>query len=70
VATFAGLEAFASTGPQEWIGLGGVERWIAYPVLMWLVVFGTTLMSRGDERSPSELAPGTDGGEVGSQWEG
>jgi hypothetical membrane protein len=67
VATFAGLESFEGTGPQEWIGLGGVERWIAYPVLMWLVVFGTALMSRDRGRSRSELAPGTDGGEVGSQ---
>jgi hypothetical membrane protein len=45
-ATFAGLEAFEDVGPQAWIGLGGVERWIAYPVLMWLVMFGTTLMAR------------------------
>jgi len=45
-ATFAGLEAFGDVGPQAWIGLGGVERWIAYPVLMWLVMFGTTLMAR------------------------
>ena len=53
VATFAGLEAFEGTGPQEWIGLGGVERWIAYPVLMWLVMFGTALMSRDDGRTES-----------------
>jgi hypothetical membrane protein len=53
LATFAGLEAFEGTGPQGWIGLGGVERWIAYPVLMWLVVFGTALMSRDDGRSSS-----------------
>jgi len=52
-ATFAGLEAFAGTGPQDWIGLGGVERWIAYPVLMWLVVFGTALMSNDEVRSRS-----------------
>jgi hypothetical membrane protein len=67
VATLAGLEAFEGVGPQEWIGLGGVERWIAYPVLMWLVMFGTALMSRLDGRSRSEVGPGTDGGEVGSQ---
>jgi hypothetical membrane protein len=53
VATFAGLESFEGTGPQEWIGLGGVERWIAYPVLMWLVMFGTALMSRDDGRARS-----------------
>ncbi len=51
VATFAGLESFEGMGPQEWIGLGGVERWIAYPVLMWLVMFGTALMIRDDGRS-------------------
>jgi hypothetical membrane protein len=48
IATFAGLEAFEGTGPQDWIGLGGVERWIAYPVLMWLVMFGTALMLHDD----------------------
>ena len=53
LATFAGLEAFEGTGPQEWIGLGGLERWIAYPVLMWLVMFGTSLMGRDDGRSAS-----------------
>lgn len=59
VATFAGLEAFENTGPQVWIGLGGVERWIAYPVLMWLVMFGTALMSLGRaDRSPSALPRG------------
>jgi hypothetical membrane protein len=47
-ATFAGLEAFEGIGPQAWIGLGGVERWIAYPALVWLVMFGTVLMTRGD----------------------
>lgn len=49
VATFFGLEAFEGVGPQAWIGLGGVERWIAYPVLMWLVIFGTVMMTRGDQ---------------------
>ncbi len=51
VATFSGLEAFEGMGPQDWMGLGGVERWIAYPVLMWLVMFGTALMGRDDGRS-------------------
>jgi hypothetical membrane protein len=51
LATLAGLEAFEGIGPQKWLGVGGVERSIAYPVLMWLVVFGTALMSRHDRRS-------------------
>jgi hypothetical protein len=47
VATVAGLEFFEDWGPQAWIGVGGVERWIAYPVLLWLVVFGGALMTKG-----------------------
>jgi hypothetical membrane protein len=47
VATVAGLEFFEGSGPQDWIGVGGVERWIAYPVLLWLVLFGCVLMTRG-----------------------
>jgi hypothetical membrane protein len=47
VATVAGLEVFEDRGPQAWIGLGGVERWIAYPVLLWLVLFGCALMTKG-----------------------
>lgn len=32
------------------LGEGGIERWIAYPVVLWLVMFGGYLMghSRGD----------------------
>lgn len=46
VATVLGLDAFAETWPQTAIGIGGVERWIAYPVLLWMVVFGTALMGK------------------------
>ncbi len=34
-------------GPQATIGLGGIERWIAYPVLLWLVLLGGAFMTRG-----------------------
>jgi hypothetical membrane protein len=46
VATVLGLDAFAETWPQTAIGIGGVERWIAYPVLLWMVLFGTALMGK------------------------
>jgi hypothetical membrane protein len=46
IATVLGLDAFANQAPQTLIGIGGVERWIAYPVLLWLVMFGTVLMTR------------------------
>jgi hypothetical protein len=45
-ATVLGLEAFETWGPQAEMGIGGIERWIAYPVLLWLVLFGAQLMTR------------------------
>jgi hypothetical membrane protein len=51
VATVAGSEAFEGMGPQAWIGIGGVERWIAYPVLMWLVMLGSVMMTDRQLRS-------------------
>jgi hypothetical membrane protein len=47
LATVSGLDAFANWGPQAQIGIGGVERLIAYPVLLWLVLIGAAFMSDG-----------------------
>ena len=47
LATVFGLESFENWGPQTAIGIGGVERWIAYPVLLWLVLLGAAFMTRG-----------------------
>ena len=33
----------------EELGDGGIERWIAYPAVLWLVAFGAYLTARGDE---------------------
>jgi hypothetical protein len=52
LATVFGLDAFSNWGPQEAIGIGGVERWIAYPVLLWLVLLGGVFMTR--ETRPME----------------
>jgi hypothetical membrane protein len=30
--------------PVHALGDGGVERWIVYPVVLWLIVFGTSLL--------------------------
>jgi hypothetical membrane protein len=56
-ATIFGLEFFEHWGPQDALGRGGIERWIAYPVLLWLVGFGAVLMSAGTRStsaSPSD----------------
>jgi hypothetical membrane protein len=49
LATVFGLESLEDWGPQAAIGLGGVERWIAYPVLLWLVLLGAAFMTRGTQ---------------------
>ena len=35
-------------GPMASLGIGGVERWIVYPVVLWVVAFGGYLSGRGD----------------------
>jgi len=34
------------SGPLAGLGLGGIERWVAYPVLLWTTGFGGYLMGR------------------------
>lgn len=47
VAVFlGGLEV----APLEDLGDGGAERWIAYPVVLWQVMFGGALMAAGGTR--------------------
>ena len=36
---------FADWGPIAALGLGGSERWNAYPIALWLVAFGSLLLS-------------------------
>jgi hypothetical membrane protein len=50
LATVFGLESLENWGPQATIGIGGVERWIAYPVLLWLVLLGAAFMTRGSRQ--------------------
>jgi len=45
LALVFGIESLEDWGPQAELGRGGIERWIAYPVLMWLVAFGAYLMA-------------------------
>jgi hypothetical membrane protein len=43
VSTFVG-----DASPLSPLGIGGIERWIAYPVVMWLIAFGGYLCGRAD----------------------
>jgi hypothetical protein len=47
-------------GPFARLDLGGVERWMVYPVLLWLVGFGGWLAGRRpQEEAPSASLPAT-----------
>ncbi len=39
------LAVFASVTITSFIGIGGTERWVAYPIMQWLTGFGGYLMS-------------------------
>ena len=44
-ATVLALDAFRSWAPMVELGEGGLERWIVYPIVLWLVAFGSYLMA-------------------------
>ena len=46
-------------GPFARLDLGGVERWMVYPVLLWLVGFGGYLAARRPEQAPLVSLPAT-----------
>jgi hypothetical protein len=44
-ATVLALDAFRSWAPMVELGEGGLERWIVYPIVLWLVAFGSYLLA-------------------------
>jgi hypothetical membrane protein len=43
---------FLEWAPVAELGEGGIERWILYPIVLWLVAFGSYLMAMPATRSP------------------
>jgi hypothetical membrane protein len=43
--------ALGDGSPMALLGIGGVERWIVYPVVLWITAFGGYLSGRADGRS-------------------
>ena len=39
------LDAFRGWAPMVELGEGGLERWIVYPIVLWLVAFGSYLQA-------------------------
>lgn len=44
---------FEEASPLGGLGAGGVERWIAYPVVIWMIGFGGWLLGRTSDRGPA-----------------
>jgi hypothetical protein len=51
VAIVLGLVAL-DWGPVAELGEGGIERWNSYPIVLWLVAFGSSLMTAGGAPVP------------------
>jgi hypothetical membrane protein len=44
---------FLEWGPVAELGEGGIERWIVYPAVLWLTVFGGYLMGSRGAKAPA-----------------
>jgi hypothetical membrane protein len=44
--------------PMAVLGIGGVERWIVYPIVLWITTFGGYLSGRADTRSDNAAVSG------------
>jgi hypothetical membrane protein len=51
-ATVLALDAVRTWAPMVELGEGGLERWIVYPIVLWLVAFGSYLMATPATRAP------------------
>jgi hypothetical membrane protein len=40
------LAVLSPTFPISFIGIGGTERWVAYPIMLWVTALGGYLMNR------------------------
>lgn len=38
-----------SPHPLEFLGGGGIERWVVYPLILWLVAFGGYLLAKSED---------------------
>ena len=46
--TLASYMALGDASPMASLGIGGFERWIVYPVIVWIIAFGGYLLGRAD----------------------
>lgn len=55
LTTLATVFALGEANPLLVLGLGGVERWVVYPVLLWAVGFGGYLLGDANQREEIEV---------------
>jgi hypothetical membrane protein len=48
LSTLAAYFAMGDAAPLGALGLGGVERWIVYPIVLWVIGFGAYLAGRAE----------------------
>jgi hypothetical membrane protein len=58
LATLGTYMLLGDASPMTVLGIGGVERWIVYPVVLWITAFGGYLSGRADSASRSPGVPG------------
>jgi hypothetical protein len=56
LATLGMYMLLGEGSPMALLGIGGVERWIVYPVVLWITAFGGYLSGRADGRSETAAA--------------
>jgi hypothetical protein len=54
VAILIGYTVLGDLTVFDRLGEGGVERWIVYPVVLWIVVFGAGLAASRADAIPAE----------------
>jgi hypothetical protein len=51
LGALVGYTLFQDTAAGRALGEGGAERWVVYPVALWLVVLGTSVARPGPSRA-------------------
>jgi hypothetical membrane protein len=51
LVTLVTFMALGDASPMAPLGTGGIERWIVYPVILWITAFGGYLSGRADGQS-------------------
>ncbi len=46
--TLGSYMLLGEASPMAGLGIGGLERWIVYPVILWVIAFGGYLSGRAD----------------------